>query len=94
MHYACFECRKSFKRPQFSASADRFMTSSQATGQANEVAAFESDREYKCPDCGKSCSYMGLDFKSPKRTDIKAWHAAEQFIKSGKTFTRGVSRDS
>ncbi|MBQ4834798.1 hypothetical protein [Pseudoalteromonas luteoviolacea] len=88
--YACFECRKSFKRKQFSATYNRFMTRAQQSAQSNEVAAFNRTREYKCPDCGSLAHFMGVDFKAPKKTDIKSWREVQQRIESGKTFTRGT----
>lgn len=93
--YACFKCRKCFKRPQFSVSDSRFLTSEQAKGQRTELDEFEAQREYKCPDCGEPCSFMGQDFKAPKKTDLKEWKEVEKFINEGKIFYRGTrNRDS
>jgi DNA-directed RNA polymerase subunit RPC12/RpoP len=89
LQYACFKCRKSFKRPQFSGSVSRFMTTEQVKAQSKEAQEFEEEREYKCPDCGGACTFMGQDFKAPKKTDLKAWKDAEAFIRSGKIFYRG-----
>ncbi len=86
--YACFKCRKSFKRPRFGASHDRFMTAAQQTGQLKEAAMFEAQREYKCPDCGGPSHFMGQDFKAPKHVDVKAWEAVQAFIEAGKTYYR------
>ena len=88
--YACFECRKCFKRPQFSASYNRFMTAEQQKSQADATEQFEQGREYRCPDCGAQAFFMGTDFKAPKRTDLKAWREAQGFIESGKVYYRGV----
>ena len=93
LQYACFHCRKSFKRPQFQAIHDRFMTSEQVAGQAQELERLESTREYKCPDCGGTAHFMGQDFKAPRKTDIKAWAAVQAFIASGKIYYRGVPQD-
>ena len=92
--YACFRCRKSFKRPQFSGSTNRFMTSEQSRGQSREAEEFEAQRAYKCPDCGGPCFYMGIDFKAPKKADVKAWKQAERVIQSGKAFYRGTDLSS
>ncbi|MBA4264298.1 MAG: hypothetical protein C0453_04390 [Comamonadaceae bacterium] len=88
--YACFQCRKCFKRPQFPGAFNRFMTSEQQKGQADTAEQFEDHREYKCPDCGGQAFFMGTDFKTPKRTDVKAWQEAQVFIESGKVYYRGV----
>lgn len=88
LQYACFVCRKSFKRPQFSGSINRFMTSEQAIGQQKESERFEDARQYKCPHCGGPAHFMGTDFKAPKRMDTKEWQAVEGFIRSGKLYNR------
>jgi len=90
LQYACFGCRKSFKRPQFHGSHSRFMTQQQRSAQEREAADFEATRTYTCPDCGGTAHFMGIDFKAPKKTDPKGWLAAEAFIRSGKVFTRAA----
>ena len=91
LQFACFECRKSFKRPRFSGAFNRFMTSQQQRGQREEADNFEATRKYKCPDCGGQAHFMGIDFKAPKRSDLKGWEKARVFIASGKVFYRGIS---
>jgi hypothetical protein len=86
--YACFECRKSYKRAQFSASNDSFMTSEQGNAQQAEAEAL-NNRECKCPDCGGATHFMGTDFKAPKKTDKGAWLKVQKFIGSGKVYYRG-----
>jgi len=93
LQYACFDCRKSFKRPQLSGASDRFMTSEQQAGQVREAAEFANDRVYKCPDCGGLTHFMGLDFKAPKKLDVKAWQQVKAFIESGKVYYRGSQDD-
>lgn len=57
-HYACFDCRKTFKRRLLSdiESCDEFQV-----------------KEAKCPDCGQLMANMGKDFEAPRKSDIKAW---------------------
>jgi DNA-directed RNA polymerase subunit RPC12/RpoP len=93
LQYACFACRKSFKRPQFSGAYDSFMTADQLAGQQREVEEFENKRMYKCPDCGELTHFMGQDFKAPKKADVKAWQQVKAFIESGKIYYRGSQRD-
>jgi DNA-directed RNA polymerase subunit RPC12/RpoP len=88
LQYACFSCRKSFKRPQFSPAVDRFMTAEQRDGQLREAVQFESERVYKCPECGGPANFMGQDFKAPKKADTKAWREVEEYIRSGKVYYR------
>jgi hypothetical protein len=64
------------------------MTSEQATAQQEESERFENSRQYKCPDCGGPSYFMGIDFKAPKRSDVKEWRAVEEFIRSGKLYNR------
>ena len=57
-HYACFNCRKTFKRRLLSdlESKDDFQL-----------------KEAKWPDCGQLMANMGKDFEAPKKSAIKAW---------------------
>lgn len=57
-HYACFKCRKTFKR----------RISSDFSELKNPPAKLA-----KCPDCGELMADMGLDFEAPGRGRIKAW---------------------
>lgn len=94
LQYACFLCRKSFKRPQFTVRHNSYMTSDQVAGQIQEIAKLEAGRDYKCPDCGRDTHFMGQDFKAPKRSDVKAWTSIQTFIESGKIYYRGPQQDS
>lgn len=74
-HYACFECRKTFKR-KLLIDIDR-------------DAVYEKNREnqpYTCPQCGGTMADMGLDFESPKKSDMKAWNHARDLYETGITF--------
>lgn len=88
LQYACFKCRKSFKRPQFHGSTNHFMTNEQQSAQLKEAKTFADSREYKCPHCGENAYFMGQDFKAPKITDTKAWTEVQTFIESGKIYYR------
>ncbi len=69
-HYACFKCRKTFKRKHlFDADRDN-----------------ETSVEAKCPQCQSLMGNMGLDFESPKMKDEKAWEHLEQLYSVGITF--------
>lgn len=91
MQFACFTCRKSFKRPQASGATNRYMTNDQQNGQWKEAEQTNS-RLYKCPDCGGQTYSMGLDFKAPKRSDKQGWRKVEKFIISGQKYYRGASK--
>ena len=92
LQYACFRCRKCFKRPQFSGAWHHYMTQEQQNGQWKEKVDFNARRTCKCPDCGGPAHYMGIDFKAPRKTDVRAWQDAQAFIASGKLYIRGTQR--
>lgn len=69
-HYACFNCRKTFKR--------KFIT--------DIKKGRESVFDAKCPDCGGLMADMGLDFESPKKDDLKKWNHLKSLYSVGITF--------
>ncbi|MFX9061614.1 hypothetical protein ABTN34_17430, partial [Acinetobacter baumannii] len=79
-----------FKRPLLVAPFNRFMTSEQQSAAIREAWARDEATERKCPDCGGKTFRMGIDFKAPKKGDLKAWAEVEKFILSGKVYYRGV----
>ena len=91
MQYACFACRKSFKRVQQIARINRFMTSEQQKAALNKSWDADAAAEHKCPDCGGRTFRMGIDFKAPKKGDTKAWADVERYILAGKVYFRGKS---
>jgi DNA-directed RNA polymerase subunit RPC12/RpoP len=74
-HYACFECRKTFKR--------RLLID--IDGNSAHTKVWEN-QPYKCPECGGMTANMGLDFESPKKTDLKAWNHMKNLYETGITF--------
>lgn len=69
-HYACFECRKTFKR----------LLPIDIEGTTD----FTIDA--KCPQCGNLMADMGLDFESPRKNDLKSWKHIKDLFKVGITF--------
>jgi DNA-directed RNA polymerase subunit RPC12/RpoP len=69
-HYACFNCRKTFKR--------RLMYD---IGRGEK-----SVQEAKCPECGELMANMGLDFESPKKDDVKKWEHIKSLFSVGIAF--------
>jgi len=59
-HYACFDCRKAFKR----ANEEEWPAHLQP-GDGEQVPA-------PCPQCGKPMADLGLEFKPPPRKDMRA----------------------
>jgi hypothetical protein len=73
-HYACFDCRKAFKRASQEDVAER------------EGAVDGECRPVPCPECGKPMAAMGLDFKAPRQSDIKQWRKVEILFRHGIAF--------
>lgn len=69
-HYACFNCRKTFKR--------KLMWDIKRDNK--DVT------EAKCPQCGDLMANMGLDFESPKKDNIKEWNHIKELYSVGITF--------
>lgn len=44
------------------------------------------NRKEKCPECRELMADLGLDFKAPKKDNIKEWKIIKGLFKSGKTF--------
>jgi hypothetical protein len=69
-HYACFKCRKTYKR--------RLMWDIQRD-EEDQIAA-------KCPQCGELMANMGLDFAAPKKDDLKQWEHIKHLFTVGIAF--------
>lgn len=74
-----------------SGSTSRFLTEEQRQAQQRQARLLNEERPCICPNCGGHTYFMGLDFKAPKVSDIKAWREVEAFIRSGKTYYRGTA---
>jgi hypothetical protein len=72
-HYACFNCRKTFKRR---------LLSDILGGYSKDTI----ETPAKCPECNEPMADMGLDFEAPKRKDTKAWSHISNLYKVEITF--------
>lgn len=72
-HYACFNCRKTFKRR---------LLRDVRSGLSQD----DKEAPAKCPECSALMADMGLDFESPKKKDIKAWNHISRLYEVGITF--------
>lgn len=70
-HYACFNCRKTFKR--------KLLWDIQRSDEFELKAA-------KCPECGQLMACMGKDFESPKKENVKAWEHMHRLYSVGIMF--------
>lgn len=73
-HYACFDCRKTFKR--------RLLWDV----NRDKVINNEEERPSKCPECGQLMANMGKDFESPKKQDLITWSHIKSLYQVGITF--------
>lgn len=69
-HFACFECRKTFKRRL----------------QIDIEGTTDFTIDAKCPQCGNLMANMGLDFESPKMSNLKSWKHIKDLYTVGVTF--------
>jgi DNA-directed RNA polymerase subunit RPC12/RpoP len=67
-HYACFKCRKAFKKTNLR----------EAPKQHRHID--EKGRIVYCPECGERMPDVGFDFKVPKKNDVRAWEEAEAWL--------------
>ena len=91
--FACFACRKSFKRPWVSLKAPYGLARASREVFQQSARRFERDFRHRCPQCGGPSHFMGRDFKAPKTADTKAWARAQRFILSGRTYHNGTPID-
>src|SRR6516165_1035343 len=69
-HYACFSCRKGFKRLAVSEWPKQLQPS-------------DGIDPAPCPECGQRMADMGLDFKPPPRKDMEQWEVVEFLFRHG-----------
>ncbi len=69
-HYACFNCRKAFKR--------KLMKDINRDNPGHKEAV--------CPQCGSLTANMGLDFEAPPHKAIKKWEHMKTLYTVGITF--------
>jgi hypothetical protein len=69
-HFACFACRKSFKRRLISDWQRGAITKTEAV----------------CPQCGALMANMGKDFAAPKQSDKKSWMHLQTLYSVGIAF--------
>jgi hypothetical protein len=83
--FACFDCRKSFKRNVIG----YLYFDNNGKKRSPDFHKKWQHESRPCPDCQKPAYYMGIDFKPPRTSDIRGWKKVEAFILSGKHYYRG-----
>lgn len=74
--YACFVCRKAFKRRK----ADDLPARMRQGGDVGRGTVV------RCPDCGGPMHNMGMDFEAPRRADARQWRKVELLFTHGFAF--------
>jgi hypothetical protein len=80
LHYACFDCRKTFKQP-FRLEPNFKITSRGKVQQTGGIIVPVGSEQ--CPECKKPMQQMGRDFKAPKQNNIKQWEKVRQLANAG-----------
>ncbi len=70
-HYACFKCRKGFKRKHLT--------------DITRNKLIES-KPFNCPQCNELMANVGLDCEVPKKKEIKKWKVLENLFEMGITY--------
>ena|SRR5579862_4269749 len=60
-HFACFQCRKTFKQTNRKELAQKMPTGP------------DGKRRVLCPECSRPMQNMGLDFHAPRQADLRQW---------------------
>jgi DNA-directed RNA polymerase subunit RPC12/RpoP len=91
IQYACFECRKVFKRPYIVGELEHSAWLSCRISGQKPAKPFAAP-SYRCPDCGEKTSLMGRAFRAPRQDDVDRWRAVEVLVRGGYTFWSHVGR--
>jgi hypothetical protein len=71
-HYACFSCRKMFRRPM--------------RHELARPIGREETRVVPCPQCGQAMTNLGKDFKAPRQGDVRQWQKVQELYANGYSF--------
>lgn len=87
-HFACFHCRKAFKRSP--------VPFGPSVPTPNERGADGGADPAPCPECGRRMEDMGLDFKPPGKCEVEHWEVVEFLSAKDSTTVRAgaVAQDS
>ncbi len=81
-HFACFECRKAFKRHESLA----FWDKPEGRGSKGSWRLISCGLA-RCPECRRPMTAMGLDFQAPRQVDRKQWRKVEILARHGIRYT-------
>src|SRR5262245_61317298 len=72
-NFACFRCRKAFKRRR-------------PYEWPEHLRPKKLPSPPVCPECAAPMADMGLDFKAPRRSNVKQWKKVEVLFRHGFTY--------
>ena len=75
--YACFACRKCFKRVSLRARGAEPVPVGKPLVEA--LSEFEDSYSNACPQCGLAMHFVGQAFKAPKHKDVRSWARLKAF---------------
>jgi hypothetical protein len=52
----------------------------------DELESRYRDAAFNCPECKQPMANLGLDFKAPRKSDIRAWKAIQKVYRLGHAF--------
>src|SRR3954470_6989188 len=76
IQFACFDCRKSFKRPYTVGEQERSAWLSRRISGRQPTKPFNA-LVFHCPDCNAEATLMGRAFRAPRYDDVTRWRAVE-----------------
>src|SRR6266478_2351289 len=85
LQFACFDCRKAYKRPYTVKEQNRSAWLNQRISGKKPSKPFIMAVNH-CPECSGVLTMMGRAFRAPKHDDIDQWHKVELMARSGFTF--------
>src|SRR5215469_1063576 len=91
IQFACFACRKSFKRPYTVGEQERSAWLNRRISEHQPSKSF-TQPVYRCPDCDAEATLMGRAFRAPRHDDVDRWRAVELLAHAGFKFWSSVGR--
>jgi len=91
IQFACFECRKAFKRPCTEREQQRSAWLSRRISGRQPSKPF-TPPVYHCPDCDGVATLMGRAFRAPRRDNVDQWRKVEVLARAGFTSWSYVGR--
>ena len=90
IQFACFECRKAFKR---ALSFDEY----RGIELSRRISGRYPRRQlrtlsHSCPECNRPLALMGRAFRAPRHGDTDQWRKVELLVRSGFTFWSHVGQ--